>query len=252
MNMRKIYISAGHSNRQGRDRGASGNGFIEGELTVELRNLITLELKKLGINPIIDKDDSILSETLTFFRNLTTNNCIVLDLHWNAGPSTATGTETLIPSENTEFERRLASKLSEVVSKRLNIPLRGKHNGLSGVKTESESHHGRLGWMRLTGENVLMEICFISNVNDMRSYQNNKHQLSIDIAKVLFDFARNGGSLPNVNSKLQNNTHTVVAGDTLSAIAKRYNTTVENIRQLNSLTTTTIRVGQILIIGNRK
>ena len=38
---RKIYLSAGHSNRAGRDRGASGNGFIEGELTVDARNRIT-------------------------------------------------------------------------------------------------------------------------------------------------------------------------------------------------------------------
>ena len=42
--MRKIFISAGHSNKQGTDRGASGNGFIEGELTVELRDLIVSEL----------------------------------------------------------------------------------------------------------------------------------------------------------------------------------------------------------------
>ena len=182
--MRKIFISAGHSNTKGKDRGAIGNGYIEGDLTVEFRNLLVSELKKLGVKAIVDKDDSISSQTLNFFRNLTTNTCIVLDIHWNAANASATGTETLIPSQNTDFERRLAAKLSEVVANRLKIPLRGRHAGFSGVKTEAESHHGRLGWMRLTGENVLMEICFISNPNDMRSYQENKVQLASDIANV--------------------------------------------------------------------
>jgi hypothetical protein len=35
--MKKLILSAGHSNMTGRDRGASGCGFIEGDLTVELR-----------------------------------------------------------------------------------------------------------------------------------------------------------------------------------------------------------------------
>lgn len=243
--MRKIFISAGHSNKPGRDRGASGNGFIEGNLTVELRNLIVSELKKLGVNAIVDKDDSILSETVNFFRNLTTNTCIVLDIHWNAGPATATGTETLIPSENTEFERRLAARLSQAVWNRLSIPMRGRHAGIQGVKTEAESHHGRLGWMRLTGENVLMEVCFISNPNDMLSYQNNKVKLAEDIAKVLFEFA--SGQTPQ-NPQTSVKKHTVVSGDTISGIARKYNMTNDELRKLNSLTSDTLRVGQVLIV----
>jgi N-acetylmuramoyl-L-alanine amidase len=240
--MRKIFISAGHSNTKGKDRGAIGNGYIEGDLTVEFRNLLVSELKKLGVKAIVDKDDSISSQTLNFFRNLTTNTCIVLDIHWNAANASATGTETLIPSQNTDFERRLAAKLSEVVANRLKIPLRGRHAGFSGVKTEAESHHGRLGWMRLTGENVLMEICFISNPNDMRSYQENKVQLASDIANVLVEFARSG------TSTTTSNTHTVVSGDTLSAIARKYNTSVSEIKRLNNLNSDNIRIGQKLII----
>ena len=242
--MRKIFISAGHSNKPGRDRGASGNGFIEGELTVELRNLIVTELNKLGIKPVVDQDDSILSQTINFFRNLATKTCIVLDIHWNAATPAATGTETLIPSENTEFERRLAAKLSEVVADRLKIRLRGNHAGFKGVKTEAQSHHGRLGWMRLTGENVLMEICFITNKNDMDSYQIEKLTLAKDIAKVLFDFANESNRVPT--KKDSTNTYTVVRGDTLSRIARRHNTTVSELRRLNSLKSDLIKIGQVL------
>lgn len=233
--MRQIYISAGHSTRQGRDRGAVGNGFIEGVEAANFRRLLVQELRALGKVPIVDVDDSILSETLAFFRNRTTNNCIVLDIHFNSGPASATGTETLIPSENTEFERNLAKALSDTMSKVLAIPLRGNYKGLSGVRTELESHHGRLGWMRLTGENVLIEICFISNPNDMRRYQENKHKLAKEIAKVLFKFA--GG-------ESEQNYYIVQRGDTLNLIARRFDTTVSKIMQLNNMTNDIIRINQ--------
>ena len=43
-------------------------------------------------------------------------------------------------------------------------------------------------------------------------------------------------------------TYTVQAGDTLYGIAKRFNTTVDKIKELNNLTNNTIRVGQKLLI----
>jgi N-acetylmuramoyl-L-alanine amidase len=249
--MRTIYLSAGHSNVAGRDRGAIGNGFIEGELTVELRQLIVSELRKLGVNPIVDDNNSILSQTLNKFRNMTTNRCIVLDIHWNASANvSATGTETLVDNNPTQFELDLAQQLSQVVHNVLNIPLRGNFRGRPGVRSERESHHGSLGWMRLTGENVLMEIGFISNTNDMRQYQLNKHTLAKQIAQTLFNFANDRKTIPGkTNNEPQRITHTVVSGDTLSGIARRYNTTVANLRTLNNLTSDVIRIGQILRIN---
>lgn len=43
-------------------------------------------------------------------------------------------------------------------------------------------------------------------------------------------------------------TYTVVGGDTLYSIARKYNTTVDAIKQLNNLTSNTLSIGQILII----
>ena len=51
--MRKIFISAGHSNKSGKDQGAQGNGYIEGQLAVELRNLLVSELKSLELIKLI-------------------------------------------------------------------------------------------------------------------------------------------------------------------------------------------------------
>lgn len=46
--------------------------------------------------------------------------------------------------------------------------------------------------------------------------------------------------------------HTVVSGDTLFALARYYNTTVDEIRRLNNLTSDTLRIGQILRIPGQE
>jgi len=244
--MRKIFISAGHSNKPGKDQGAAGNGFVEGQLSVELRNLLVSELKSMGVTPIADVDSNVLKESLTFFKNLTAKDSIVLDIHWNAGPPSATGVEVLIPSENSSVERNLAKDLADEISNTLSIPLRGSHAGLAGVKTEAESHHGRLGWMRLTGENVLLEMCFISSKSDMESYQKNKSTIAKKIAKVLYDYANENG-LPQIIGTTK--TYKVKSGDTLSKIAVEYKTSVSEIKRLNNLTSDTIKINQVLIVN---
>lgn len=57
-----------------------------------------------------------------------------------------------------------------------------------------------------------------------------------------FDAAVLGKSL-NTNDK-----HTVVSGDTLYAIAKKYNITVKELQELNGLESTNLHVGQVLYI----
>lgn len=49
-----------------------------------------------------------------------------------------------------------------------------------------------------------------------------------------------------------NNNYTVKSGDTLYNIANKFNTTVNEIKQLNDLTTNTLSIGQILKIPNSK
>ena len=235
--MSKIFIGAGHSNKvgSGRDCGAAANGYVEGILTVELRDLIVKELNILGITPVVDKNDSIFSETIATFRKLVSPNSITLDLHWNSGVSTAKGTETFIPKLATKFEINLAEKLSKTVSEILETPLRGKN----GVKTELESHHKKLAWMGLTGENVLMEICFLSNTAEMQKYEKNKIILAKSIALVLKSFTEKNAVVV-VDTKV----YVVVEGDTLSKVAKESNTTIQKLIQINSLTTTSLKIGQ--------
>ena len=230
--MRTIFISAGHSNVLGKDRGASGNGFVEGILTVEQRDLIVKELKKLGAKFVVDNNDSILSQTMAFFRNKTTKNCILVDLHWNASSPQATGTEVLVPASPTKFETDLATDLSKTISTILTIKNRG-------VKTELQSARKSLGWMRLTGENILIETCFISNKKDMDSYQKNKEELAKQIASILYEYS---------NKIDLQKTYIVKAGDSLLEIARKNKTTVSKIQKDNNLLSSNIKINQKLKI----
>jgi N-acetylmuramoyl-L-alanine amidase len=187
MSKRKIWLSSGHG---GNDTGAVGNGYIERDLAIELRELIYNELEVLGICAELDKNSNALKETIQFFKNLVSSSCILVDIHWNAAGPSATGTEVFIPNTYTKLELELAGKLAKCMSDTLGIPLRGSTNGVLGVKTESLSARGQLGWMRLNGNNILLEVCFISNKSDMEKYQDNKSMLAFKIAKILYEYAK--------------------------------------------------------------
>ena len=173
-----IFISAGHNpNGLKQDPGAIGNGYHEANLTVEFRNLVVALLRAKKIDVITDKDDERLGTYLK--RAQTGNGSVVLGFHFDAaGTSTATGTTVLIGNDADRLDKAFAKELVEACATTLSIKNRG-------VKTESESHRGGLGLMREQGTVALLEICFISNKEDIFQYQNNKISLASKIAEIV-------------------------------------------------------------------
>ncbi|MFO0089988.1 MAG: N-acetylmuramoyl-L-alanine amidase [bacterium] len=178
-----IFISAGHNNRGLRiDPGAIGNGFKEADLTVEIRDLVIAELKRLKIPYISDKDDERLGTYLE--RIKTGNGSVVLEFHFDASTnSSATGTTALIEAEADRLDRAFAKELSDATANILGIRNRG-------VKTEAESHRGRLALMREEGIICLLEVCFISNSQDVALYKANKEKLAMQIAQILIKYEK--------------------------------------------------------------
>jgi N-acetylmuramoyl-L-alanine amidase len=181
---RKIYLSAGHTNVVGLDRGASGNGYIEGILTVELRDMIACHLRSMGINAVTDPNENALSKTIAFFKRLVGVKDIAVDIHFNAATPVATGTEVFVPDEPTSFERNLATDICIAMSKSLGIFNRG-------VKRPKDSARGSLGWMGIPCENILIEVCFISNPNDMAKYVKYADAMARSVAIVLRNYSSN-------------------------------------------------------------
>ena len=170
-----IYISAGHHDK---DPGAIGNGYKESELNIELRDLIIKELDKMGVKYIKDKD----WETNTQYQGRIKpgNGSVLLDIHFNSSSnSSATGAETIVKEgANTDSKNFAKDILNDVVTE---TKLKSR-----GVKSEKESHRGKLGILHTkAGISCLLEVGFISNINDIRTYKDSLKTLPKKIATTL-------------------------------------------------------------------
>lgn len=179
-----IFLSAGHHLK---DPGAVANGTTEAALTMELRDLIIVALKAKAAKFITDDD----RETLTQYLNRIKpgDGSVLCELHFNASTNPkATGVEVLIPSRGGStaeqaMERKLAESIANMISKHAGLIRRGK----LGVITEAESHRGSLAFMREPGINVLVEVGFITNVNDLAAYRRNKEKIAVGLAQLLIE-----------------------------------------------------------------
>lgn len=174
MTLQVTFPSAGHYNQ---DAGASYNGRQENKETVVFRNLLNLELEKLGIKCISDQDN----ENNHQYQNRIKPGLgsVVLDIHFNAGKPVVSGTECFVGKNASKDSLSMANEITQMASVVMGIPNRG-------VRRENESQHSKIGILNLgSGIAVLWEICFISNLSDMRSFDRNKEVLAEKLAKIL-------------------------------------------------------------------
>jgi N-acetylmuramoyl-L-alanine amidase len=185
--MKKIYLSAGHSAKPGKDNGAAATykkaTILEGVVAYGFVVKIAEELNRLGANYTVDNDSNVLGETMKSFRKTIGLKDIAVEYHFNAFNTKATGTETVIPDKPSAVEKELAKNLSFVTSMELGITNRG-------VKTEGETPRKKLGWMRFESEALIHEIAFIDNTKDMDSFFEKQNSLAIAHATILFNYSK--------------------------------------------------------------
>lgn len=239
--MRDIYLSSGHSNLRSKDVGAiSPDGLqVEGDLTIEMKRLIKSNNSRIKI----DHDSYILSESINYFKTLTKKNSLVIDLHFNSATSSAaSGVEVIIPANYSNVELNLAKDAALLISNAMGIPLRKSKLGIAGVKTELDTHHGRLGWMKLIGENILIEFCFLSNKSDMEKYHTNKVLISKLLSKLFNEY-----SIEPNDKVILLDRYVIIKGDTLYIISNKTGISVDNLLLYNRLKLTSIlNIGQVL------
>lgn len=166
--MRKIFISAGHDNK---DSGAVANGFKEAEVVRDFRNLVGFYLDRQGVDYIADGYGDV-NIPLKEVVKIIPKNAVAVEFHLNAATPAATGVETLSASKDYE----LGKKLCEAVSKRLNIRNRG-------AKPEDAGQHSRLAYVQAGG--LILELFFITNKQDLANYQAVKWLLAREVADIL-------------------------------------------------------------------
>lgn len=174
-----ICIHAGHG---GFDPGACANNYTEAELTIDLRDRIAHYLinNTEGIGIKRDNDDHSLSEVVREYNAVADEKTVNLEIHFNAGPPAATGCETFIPTRHTEEESEFARKIAVMTASILNIRNRG-------VKTEEQSARKKLYISQMDGCNILLEVCFLTNKEDMSSYLLRREHLAEEIGKILVE-----------------------------------------------------------------
>lgn len=177
-----IYLLAGHTPKGvHKDPGAVANGYEEATLTMELRDKVADILRAAGEKVYEDNDELRLGNVLLDVKSIESD--VVVDLHFNAGPVSATGVEVLVPSRSTEYERGIARKICADFAEVMQIPSRG-------IKSEGEGAHKTLGVMRELGINVLVEVCFVTNAKDMASFTKNKNVLATKLATIIQQYEK--------------------------------------------------------------
>jgi hypothetical protein len=180
---RKVFVIAGH---EGKGTGASSQWLDEGSETLALQELILYALKnKYDIEGVKDIPKYSLINVLGWLEEQAVEGDIILDLHFNAYSNPkAGGTEVLYPTVNTNVEIKMANKLQRLVVDLLKTRNRGTYN-------ESRSPHNRLGMLRgpYKAVNLLLEVCFCTNKDDVDKYVANRIFLADAIAKFLSDYA---------------------------------------------------------------
>lgn len=170
-----ILLSAGHTNVPGQDRGVSGNGYIEGDAAVVLRDHLAARLRSVGVSVITDGSDGV-SEPLTKAIVLARKADLAIEFHFNAGPLGANGVEVLSKLN----KKDIGQKLAKAVARSLGLNLRG---AAFGWKPDNSGAHHRLGFCEAGG--LIVETCFMSNAADMAAYEANFDTLINALAEVI-------------------------------------------------------------------
>lgn len=160
-----IYLCAGHG---GSDSGAVYFGKKESDLTFDFTSSLHKVLSSYDINCLLDKKENKAQDTINYLKNIIKQDDIALDFHFNASENKdASGCEVFVPESPSKKEIDLAGKVCYTISTYLGIKNRG-------IKKPSESKRGKIGFLELNCNTILIEICFMSNLQDMDKYEKNK------------------------------------------------------------------------------
>lgn len=192
-----LIVSSGHTNVTAKDRGASSidGKYVEGVLTVLDKNMLVNYINKAALREgikdiskylLVDRDDTALADTMAFLKGRTKANDLLIDIHYNsAGNKDVKGTEVLIPEDYTKEELEIADRISDIIAEVLGTKERGAIGKADGVKTEADSARKKLGWMRMVGINILIELEFLSNPDAMKILGEKRDELWEKVANYI-------------------------------------------------------------------
>ncbi len=240
MNNFKVVIDAGHG---GDDPGAVANGVQEKDLTLEISKYMYEKFLQAGVPvTLVRSTDETVYPTERIRRILDAygdySNVVVISNHINSTgtPNSAEGAEVIYALRN---EDTLARNILSALESQGQIARRVyQRRSTSNPSKDYYFIHRETG----STQPVIIEYGFINNENDLRRIQENYKRYVDAIVNAVIQ-TEGGSTIPSSNS-----TYIVKPGDTLWKIAQMYNTTVNDIKSLNNLTSDLLSIGMYLKI----
>ena len=232
-----VVIDPGHG---GVDSGARGKDILEKEYNLLISKYMYDRFRELGIPVYITRDSDVtlnpsdrVDKVLSFFGN--DPNVVVISNHLNAGGGD--GAEVIYALRNSS---RLAN---DVLS---NIGNTGQNTRrIYQRRLPSDPTKDYYYMLRDTGktEPLIVEYGFIDNTDDLNFLKDNYKQLAEAVIKAVLEYKNIPYTDPNSTIS---DTYKVMKGDTLYGIANKLDTTVDELKKINNLTSNSLAIGQIL------
>lgn len=227
----------------GSDSGATGNGIIEKNLTLDISKYMYDRLKELGVPVKLTRNSDVdlpASErpqrVLDQYGN--GSDVIVVSNHINSGGNgTAEGAEVIYALRNKDT---LAKKILDELEKQGQLIRKYYQRRLP-----SDYNKDYYYMMRNTPntEALIVEYGFLDNTSDANKLKNNYKKYAEAVVKAVTEYA-GYKYIPLAGSDY----YVVKKGDTLWSIARKYGLTVDKLKSLNNLTSNYLTIGDSLIV----
>lgn len=237
-----VVIDPGHG---GVDSGAVGSDILEKDYNLQISRYMYDRFRELGVPVYITRDSDVtlnpndrVRKVLSFFGN--DPNVVVISNHLNAGGGD--GAEVIYALRNdSQLSNAILNNIGDIGQNTRRVYQR---------RLPSNATKDYYYILRDTGntESVIVEYGFIDNVSDVDFLKDNYKELAEAVIKAVLEYK----NVPYIGPEtVPTDTYKVVAGDTLYSIAKKLDTTVSELKQINNLSTNSLKIGQILKIPTK-
>ena len=237
-----VIIDPGHG---GVDGGAKGVGTLEKDYNLLISKYMHDRFNELGIPVYITRDSDTtlepnerVNKILSYFGD--NPNVVVISNHLNAGGGK--GAEVI-------YALRNDSTLADNILR--NIGNTGQNTRrIYQRRLPSNPMKDYYFIHRNTGntEPVIIEYGFIDNVDDLNFLKDNYKELADAVVKSVLEYK----NIPyDESDKIIKDTYKVIKGDTLYGISKKLDTTVDELKKINNLTSNSLSIGQILKVPTK-